>query len=44
MFNSQYFYFFGQIEAAGMMNAHIRDAVALCSWAAFMENEIQVYR
>ena len=27
-----------------VMNTHIKDVVALCSWAAFMENEIQVKR
>ena len=29
------------VEAEGMMNAHIKDAVALCDWAARMEYEIQ---
>jgi len=31
-----------EVESAGMMNAHEKDAVALCSWSAFMENQIQV--
>jgi hypothetical protein len=30
-----------KVEAEGMMNAHIKDAVALCDWAARMEYEIQ---
>lgn len=30
-----------QVEVEGMMNAHIKDAVALCDWAARMEYEIQ---
>ena len=31
-----------QVEVDGMLNAHIKDAVALCDWAARMEYEIQV--
>jgi hypothetical protein len=30
-----------QVEVEGMMNAHIKDAEALCDWAARMEYEIQ---
>ena len=29
------------VEVAGMVEAHIRDAVAVCDWAAFMEHQIQ---
>jgi len=31
-----------EVEISGMMEAHIKDAVALCTWAQFMENEVQV--
>ena len=26
-----------------MMNAHVKDALALCEWASRIENDIQVY-
>ena len=29
------------VEVAGMVEAHIRDAVAVCDWAAFMESQVQ---
>ena len=30
------------VEVNGMIESHIRDAMALCEWAAFMEQQIQV--
>jgi len=30
-----------EVETAGMIEAHIRDAVALCDWAAMMEEQIE---
>ena len=31
-----------EAEISGMIEAHIKDAVAFCDWAAFMETQIQV--
>jgi hypothetical protein len=33
---------YGKVEVDGMINAHIKDAVALCDWAATIQYEIQV--
>jgi len=31
-----------EVEVTGMIESHIRDAMALCDWAAFMEQQIEV--
>jgi len=31
-----------QVETNGMIQAHIRDAIALCDWAALMEEQLEV--
>ena len=31
-----------EAEVSGMIEAHIKDAVAFCDWAAFMEDQIEV--
>jgi len=32
-----------EAEISGMIEAHIKDAVAFCDWAAFMEDQIEVF-
>ena len=31
-----------EVEISGMIESHIRDAVALCDWASMMEEQLQV--